>query len=446
MWAEGLVKVEGCRGSGAGRYVLAAKDIPAGQVVLTETPVVFGPKQSSELVCVQCCGVLPEMKGCDTCGLPLCFNCSDKGEDLSSNSGHKSECLLFSQNQIKFSFQSPDDAAKVYSLLTVLKLLMKGTLDQFESHFAQRADSPIWIYNEKFVVPLLSQLRDGGPDGQLLFTREIIHEAAGALDTNTFEVKTVDNTGSVTSIGRALYQQSALFNNNCSPSCSRSFSGQEVSFFTIRPVSAGEELTICYTGLLQPTNIRQLVFSQTKHFFCGCDRCRDPTEKGTFLSSLACSSCGENLSGSPPTCLGCGESISVDREEQVLEMCQNLVKRLDGQECMVWLNSLKKLRKFLSVHHYVLVQLKLKFMAHAAKCPDCCNSEVFTSCRDQIQWLFSTLQPGVESKRSGPEWGEEGSKIMFGGDIVKQVIKSKLGNSSFNGNCMEAGTIANLTS
>jgi len=35
---------------------------------------------------------------------------------------------------------------------------------------------------------------------------------------------------------------------------------------------------------------------------------------------------------------------------------------------------------------------------------------------------------------------------VFVGDIVKQVIKSKLGNSSFNGNCMEAGTIANLTS
>ena len=38
------------------------------------------------------------------------------------------------------------------------------------------------------------------------------------------------------SIGRALYQEAALFNNNCVPSCSRAFSGQEVTFYTTRLV------------------------------------------------------------------------------------------------------------------------------------------------------------------------------------------------------------------
>ena len=81
----------------------------------------------------------------------------------------------------------------MYSMVTVLRLLMQDTWDQFETHAEQRTDSPIWIYNQKFVVPLLSQLRAGGPDGQLLFPQDRIHEAAGALDTNTFEVKTVDS-------------------------------------------------------------------------------------------------------------------------------------------------------------------------------------------------------------------------------------------------------------
>ena len=94
-------------------------------------------------------------------------------------------------------------------------------------------------------------------------------------------------------------------------------------------------------------------------------------------------------------------------------MCQNLVKKLDGQECIVWLSSLKKLRKFLSVHHFILVQLKLKFLTHAAKCDDCSASTDCSSCRDQLQWLFSTLQPGV-SLRAELGLGE-GSKVMFGG-------------------------------
>ena len=95
-------------------------------------------------------------------------------------------------------------------MVTVLRLLMQGTWDQFETHAEQRTDSPIWIYNQKFVVPLLSQLRAGGPDGELLFPQDRIHEAAGALDTNTFEVKTVDEAGQVTSLGRALYIQARL--------------------------------------------------------------------------------------------------------------------------------------------------------------------------------------------------------------------------------------------
>jgi hypothetical protein len=146
--------------------------------------------------------------------------------------------------------------------------------------------------------------------------------------------------------------------------------------------------------------------------------------------------------------------LSADREQQVLEMCQNLVNKLDGQECMVWLSSLKKLKKFLSVHHFILVQLKLKFLTHAEACPDCINSVDCRVCKDQMQWLFSTLQPGVVNGMGG-EWGEGGSKLMFGGemvlgcnvliiavfagDIVKQVIKSKLGSN------MLAETIAKLT-
>ena len=52
-------------------------------------------------------------------------------------------------------------------MVTILRLLMQGSWDQFETHSEQRKDSPIWIYNQKFVVPLLSQLRD--LDGNILF-------------------------------------------------------------------------------------------------------------------------------------------------------------------------------------------------------------------------------------------------------------------------------------
>ena len=109
--------------------------------------------------------------------------------------------------------------------------------------------------------------------------------------------------------------------------------------------------------------------------------------------------------------------MTSDREQQILEMCQNLVKRLDGQECMVWLSSLKKLKRFLSVHHHILVQLKLKFLGHTRSCAVCGESEDCRECKEEVQWVFSTLQPGVGSYGVG-EWGEEGSKVMSGGEAL----------------------------
>lgn len=64
MWAEGLVREEGDRAREGGRFVVAAADIPAGTLLLTELPAVAGPKAGSCLVCVQCCRVLPALHQC----------------------------------------------------------------------------------------------------------------------------------------------------------------------------------------------------------------------------------------------------------------------------------------------------------------------------------------------------------------------------------------------
>ena len=47
-----------------GRHSVAAADIPAGTLLLTELPAVAGPKAGSCLVCVQCCRVLPALHQC----------------------------------------------------------------------------------------------------------------------------------------------------------------------------------------------------------------------------------------------------------------------------------------------------------------------------------------------------------------------------------------------
>ena len=58
-----------------------------------------------------------------------------------------------------------------------------------------------------------------------------------------------------------------------------------------REIGAGEELTITYCSPLLSTAARRQKLLRSKFFACRCARCRDPTERGSHLGSLACPKC-----------------------------------------------------------------------------------------------------------------------------------------------------------
>ena len=94
------------------------------------------------------------------CGLPLCEEC---GQEVTS---HRQECDLLAHNNKVFSVRSAQEAARTYPLVTILRLLLSGRAGQLESHAAARAGTPIWLYVEATVVPVLCQLRhvhEGAP-------------------------------------------------------------------------------------------------------------------------------------------------------------------------------------------------------------------------------------------------------------------------------------------
>jgi len=64
MWTEDLVNIEGERAEISGKYVVAKVDISRGTEILRERPAVLGPKQSQNIVCVQCCRVLTTLEIC----------------------------------------------------------------------------------------------------------------------------------------------------------------------------------------------------------------------------------------------------------------------------------------------------------------------------------------------------------------------------------------------
>ena len=92
--------------------------------------------------------------------------------------------------------------------------------------------------------------------------------------------------GSVTSLGRALFLQAAIFNNSCIPNCIRRINGTRIEVITTGDVAEGQELTICYTDLFLPTFSRQAFFSETKMFTCECERCRLKNLNSTLMMNI----------------------------------------------------------------------------------------------------------------------------------------------------------------
>lgn len=101
-------------------------------------------------------------------------------------------------------------------------------------------------------------------------------------------------------IGRegSLYERGSLFNHSCAANCThvtRNGGGSERAFVTLRPIAAGEELTLSYlpSGMeVMGTVVRRRHLWLSRGFLCGCDRCSLPRDE---VRQVECPECCANI-------------------------------------------------------------------------------------------------------------------------------------------------------
>lgn len=101
---------------------------------------------------------------------------------------------------------------------------------------------------------------------------------------------------------RAIYPRLAIAAHNCVPNIVHTiFQNDNVQVRAAVPIKSGEPIHICYTHALSQTIVRREYLLESKFFNCECQRCADPTELGTQLSTLKCNKCdnGVLLSSNP---------------------------------------------------------------------------------------------------------------------------------------------------
>ncbi|KAF0303343.1 SET domain-containing protein SmydA-8, isoform B [Amphibalanus amphitrite] len=313
-----------------GRYMVATRAIQPGEVILREAPLVVGPKQATGPVCLGCHRPLtfdldrgqltPPAISCPGCRWSLCRPDCDRPADLRPGAS---------------------GAAPAYGCVTPVRCLLLrdhpeawSSLTSLEHHLDRRRQTALYRLNAAQLAGYLTAALPADCD----VTENLVLEMCGVLDTNSFEVRTAESKV------RAIYASASLQNHDCRPNTRHVFDSDYV--ITVRatvPIAAGDVISTSYTQPLWNTAARQQHLQFSKCFTCHCERCQDPTELGTRLGSLTCTSCSGALLSTEPAaaaaawrCDRCGRREAapqvVARRAQLTKTVQSAERTVPGLE------------------------------------------------------------------------------------------------------------------
>jgi len=118
--------------------------------------------------------------------------------------------------------------------------------------------------------------------GRINFTREDVMWAVGLLKTNSIMFGETN--------GRALFPMFSLINHSCTANAKHTLyiKNRRIAVQAQTEIKEGDEIVINYVPFIIGTIGRNKKLQKNWYFKCSCQRCSDPTENGSNLSSLRC--------------------------------------------------------------------------------------------------------------------------------------------------------------
>ncbi|XP_063839098.1 SET domain-containing protein SmydA-8-like [Ostrinia nubilalis] len=307
-----------------GRGLFATQDISSGEVLFVDHPIIRGPRSGTTVSrgCTVCCSIESDtFFKCSKCSLLLC------SEECQETTTHDEDCTTICRWQNKIPIDEIDDAILSRALAPIRALRLsedqKILMAALQVHSLPRHGAEVRELKECFDIP---------EDDEDLMTL-----ACCALDTNAFQIATPYGKKEMSL--RGLYPVSGLMNHNCVPNTRHSYNkDSQMAVKAVKPIRAGCEIFTSYTGTLWGTPARRTHLYKTKHFFCECDRCADPTERGTLLAALKCFSaeCPGSLlpinplnASSPWRCIECDLRVPIKNICTIQSALGSLMGSLD---------------------------------------------------------------------------------------------------------------------
>ena len=270
---------------GVGRLMVTTRPIAAGEVIFREEPVVSGPSQTSNLLCLSCYSpCAADGFRCPRCRFPMCnLECAEAEV-------HRQECEVLSRAE-EPNWDAEGDTEAYHCLLPLRLLLLHRShpaqaalTARLMDHEEERRGSTDWHTTERTVVTRLCRAEPS-------FNPDEVRRALGVLEVNCYEVVNRGGAGM-----RACFPIGSLLSHCCVANSTHVWTEEppwtNTCIATV-DLAAGEEVLTSYQQPTMCSLRRRSELAAGWYFSCTCHRCLDPTELGSHMNTLVCPGCAQ---------------------------------------------------------------------------------------------------------------------------------------------------------
>lgn len=382
-----------------GRYVVATRDIAAGEVVMREVAAAAGPKQLSKPLCLGCHIPVDGSYTCSKCKFHLC------SDNCETSPFHEAECHVLSKAKRKINVESFDEPSPAYDFILPLRCLLTKYTDPKKWKIINNLQDSVEKLNPSF----RQRIQTNVIDYLKIFMNfsgvnsDDIYRIHGIMQTNSFEA--IHNKQRV----EGVFPKVAMMAHDCSPNTENVFVSNDLKaqVRATRRIRKGESITTTYTYLIWNTLRRREHLLNFKYFECTCKRCGDPTELGSHLSTLRCTKCQGNILNTDPLsedtdwkCNKCGHCVSTKEVERINDVLSSALIKRDKTQLRPLEDLINVCQRTLHPCHQLLNEAKYAWIHICGNFPeyryrDISKVQLLTKisyCRDLLD-TFSSLFP-----------------------------------------------------
>ncbi|VEN35142.1 unnamed protein product [Callosobruchus maculatus] len=390
-----------------GRYMVAARKIKAGELILSETPVLIGPQVDGPMICFNCC------KGIRKAGYIFCPKCNTAilcSPKCTGKLHTEEECNALKSSPVKGEDLAENTPASFPLRCILLRSHKPETWQQIlqlEPHMEERRHSPIWRRHQITVEHFLRKHKALSDEDTL---NELVQRICGVLDVNTFEVRPPNSnlvviTNPEKQCLRGLYLNAALMAHDCNGNTFLSVDDDFV--LTVKAsvdIPENSPIYFNYANVLQGSSDRRQHLREGKYFDCFCTRCNDSTEMGSEISSLHCHRCHKGLIrvkdpkdlNSDWECSYCKKMYRRWLIRSIVEEGRRRIEETDPTNMKAMESVLNKLLQTFNNNHHLMVELQQNMIGNYMRLPPTKNNltQKVRLCENLMN-VFSKIEPGI---------------------------------------------------